>query len=276
MTSPRRNLIRLPGGRAFAWTEWGPPAGRPVIFCTGAGMSGSLGFGEDLLDAFGLRLIAPDRPGLGRSDPDATRTLASWLADIRHLDLTDPVAVGFSQGAPFALALSPLVAAITIVCGQDDFGWPATASRLPAEVAAMVAEARRDPAGFERQIAGTATAGWLWTMIMTMSAPADRAVFEAPGFGGRYRACLDEGFAQGAAGYARDLVLTWNDWPMAPEAVAAPVQLWYGRQDTSPVHSPDFGATLARRLPRATLNVVEDQGSAILWTRARDILAGLR
>lgn len=267
---------RLPDGRILAWYEWGPATGRPVVFCTGAGMSGSLGFGEDILDDLGLRLIAPDRPGLGASDPHPEKTLASWADDIAHLDLRDAAAVGFSQGGPFALALAPLVESVAIVCGQDDFGHAETFRQLPAEVAAMVTAARQDPAAFERQIAASATADWLWQMIMGMSAPADRDIFASPPFADRYRACLADGFTQGAAGYARDLAVTWNDWPMRPEDIATPVRLWYGRQDTSPVHSPDFGATLARRLKQATLTVVEDQGSALLWTRARDILAGLR
>lgn len=271
--------IRLPDGRRLAWHQWGPATGRPIIFCTGAGMSGSLGFGLDCLDALNLLMIAPDRPGLGASNLHPARTLTSWAEDVARLPgLPGAGAVGFSQGGPFALALAAagLVDRVALVCAQDDFGHAGTAGRLPAEIAAMVAAARRDTAGFERQIAATATAGWLWDMIMAMSGPTDRAVFGGPDFAGRYRACLDEGFVQGAGGYARDLVLTWNDWPMRPEEIATPVQLWYGRQDTSPVHSPDFGATLARRLPNATLTIDDDAGSAILWTRARDILAGLR
>lgn len=270
--------IDLPDGRRLAWHEWGPVTGRPVIFCTGAGMSGSLGFGEDCLEDLGLRLIVPDRPGLGGSDPHPSKTLTSWADDIARLPgLQGAAAVGFSQGGPFALALAAagLVDRVALVCAQDDFGHAATAAQLPPEVAAMVAAARQDPAGFERQIAGTATAGWLWDMIMTMSSEGDRAVFGDPDFAGRYRACLDQGFAQGAAGYARDLALTWNDWPMGPEDIATPVRLWYGRQDTSPVHSPDFGATLARRLPNAALTIDDGAGSAMLWTRARDILADL-
>ncbi len=270
--------LDLPDGRRLAWHQWGPATGRPVIFCTGAGMSGSLGFGTDCLDGLNLRLIAPDRPGLGASTPHPSKTLTSWADDIARLpDLQGATAVGFSQGGPFALALAAagLVDRVALVCAQDDFGHTATAALLPPEVAAMVTAARYDPAGFEQQIAATATAGWLWDMIMAMSGQGDRAVFGGPDFAGRYRACLEEGFAQGADGYARDLVLTWNDWPTRPEDIATPVRLWYGRQDTSPVHSPDFGATLARRLPNARLTIDDDAGSAMLWTRTGDILADL-
>jgi hypothetical protein len=49
-----REALRLPDGRTLAWSRWGPPAGRPVLFCTGAGMSGSLGFALAALPALGL------------------------------------------------------------------------------------------------------------------------------------------------------------------------------------------------------------------------------
>jgi hypothetical protein len=63
---------------------------------------------------------------------------------------------------------------------------------------------------------------------------------------------------------------------MKVEEIQAPVDLWYGRLDTSPAHSPDFGATLAERLPNASLSVDEAEGGSILWMRARDILKRLR
>ena len=47
----RRGSLRLKDGRALAWSEWGPVEGLPVVFCTGAAMSGSLGFGAGELSA---------------------------------------------------------------------------------------------------------------------------------------------------------------------------------------------------------------------------------
>lgn len=109
----------------MAWSEWGRPDGLPVLFCTGAALSGSLDFGARDLPDLGLRLLASDRPGLGWSDPDPGKTLASWVEDIRELveaeGLGVPLAVGSSQGAPFAFALAGggLVGALSIVSGQD-------------------------------------------------------------------------------------------------------------------------------------------------------------
>lgn len=73
----RQATIRLRAGRVLAWSEWGSPGGLPVLFCTGAALSSWLGFGADALPELGLRLIAIDRPGLGRSDPHPDKTLSS-------------------------------------------------------------------------------------------------------------------------------------------------------------------------------------------------------
>ena len=86
---------------------------------------------------------------------------------------------------------------------------------------------------------------------------------------------LEEGFMQGSRGYARDLAVTFGRWPFAPESVSVPVDLWYGGLDTSPVHSPDFGATLATRLPAASITVDDAAGGTVLWTRTADILGAL-
>ncbi|OJH34637.1 alpha/beta fold hydrolase [Cystobacter ferrugineus] len=278
----RQSSLRLSDGRTLAWSEWGPTEGLPVLFCTGAAMSGSLGFGASDLAALGSRLIAIDRPGLGASDAHPGKTLASWVEDTRQLlsalgSPRDVTAVGFSQGAPFALALAgrELVKAVAIVSGQDDLAWPALAHRLHPDVAAMVRAARQDPEGFEQSFAGMATADGLWQLILGMSGERDRALYQSEPFGTAYQRCLREGFSQGARGYARDLVNALGPWLVEPERISVKVDLWYGGQDTSTVHSPDFGVSLAARLPNATLTVDSHEGGSILWTRARDILARL-
>jgi pimeloyl-ACP methyl ester carboxylesterase len=59
------------------------------------------------------------------------------------------------------------------------------------------------------------------------------------------------------------------------EDITARVDLWYGALDASPVHSPDHGETLARRIPRCRRHVVADAGGSILWTHGTEILRAL-
>ena len=273
-----REALRLPDGRTLAWSRWGADTARPVVFCTGAGMSGSLGFGLPALPALGLQLLAVDRPGLGRSSPHPTKTLHTWVDDVAYLmasrGLQDALAVGFSQGGPFAVALggAELVDAVAVVAGQDEFR--AVRHLLRPEVAALLAGAEADPDGFERTIARDATAEWLWSLVIGMSSGEDRELYTGV-LGPAYRTALEEGFSQGAGGYARDLRLALGPWPTAPEQIPVPVDLWYGGQDTSPVHSPDHGRSLAARFPRSRRHLLPGEGSSLLWTRGTDILATL-
>ncbi|CAN7724067.1 alpha/beta hydrolase [Rhizobium sp. LjRoot98] len=279
--SLRQDYIVLPDGRRLAWSEWGPIGGRPIIFCTGAAMSGSLGFAEADLSSLGGRLIGIDRPGLGRSDENLDSSLNSWTRDVETLiearELKDAVAVGFSQGAPYALQLgaSEVVRGVAVVSGQDDFNFEPTFDKLDKEFITMFQSFRVDPESFTKNLSELATADWLWTMVMTNSSDADRAVFGAEPFANAYRRCLDEGFVRGSGGYTRDLQNTWSTWPFRVEDVHVPVDLWYGEMDTSPVHSPDFGQILSTRIPRCRLFCKEEFGSALLWTLGREIITEL-
>ena len=144
------------------------------------------------------------------------------------------------------------------------------------DVAGMVTAIQQDALGFEQRFAQTATPDGLWRLIIDMSAERDRVLYESNPFSKAYQRALREGFSQGALGYARDLVNTLSSWPVKPEDITIPVDLWYGRLDTSTVHSPDFGATLALRLPNASHTIDPKEGGSILWTRSRDILAKLK
>lgn len=283
VTPPERQAtMRLHDSRRLAWSEWGAVDGIPVLFCTGAGMSSWLGFGASDLPSLALKLIAIDRPGLGLSDPHPNKTLSSWVDDTREFIQTNalhPVlAVGFSQGAPFAFALAGqgLVKAIAIVSGQDELTHPRLRPLLHPDVAGMIATVRQDPVGFEQHFSQIATPEGLWQLIIGMSAQRDRRLYESETFGVAYQRALQEGFAQGAQGYARDLVNTFSPWTVKLKDITVPVDLWYGGLDTSTVHSPDFGSTLASRLPNASHTIDPEEGGSILWTRSGDILTKLK
>lgn len=274
-------ITRLADGRRVGWAAWRPEDGRPVLLCSGAALGRSLGFGTDHLHRLGVRLLTVDRPGLGASDSAPGRTLADWARDVEQLAaalaLGDLRIAGFSQGASFALACAAagLPRAVAIVAGQDDLAHPAFADRLDPAVSGLVRAVAADPAGVEASFAETASAAMLWELIVGSSSAHDLAVYTAPDFAPAFRRALDEGFTQGAAGYARDLVLALGRWPLDLGAIRVPVDLWYGERDASPVHSPDFGATLAERMPTARRRVLSDAGGSLLWTHAEAILTAL-
>ena len=273
----RSGAFRLPDGRRLAWHEWGPRDGAPVRFMPGAGTSGRLGFALEHLDELEVRLIGIDRPGLGGSDPAPGKTLDSVAGDIGAFiaaEFTSSVrAVGYSQGAPFVLALAAQghVTALTLVAGQDDFANKNTRALLPDFVAEMCERIETEPESVAREVA-QADPDWLRNFIIETSHRDAAALYSAEPFASAFAAALQTCFAQGSAGYVRDLLIAAGRWPFAAEDITIPVDLWYGLDDASPVHSPDFGETLSRRFPRASLHQIEGEGGRILWTRGADIL----
>ncbi|MGW5863468.1 alpha/beta fold hydrolase [Streptomyces sp. NPDC055239] len=269
---------RLSDGRTLGWAEWGPLDGVPVLLCPGAATSRWLGVGAGAVEALGVRLVSVDRPGLGASTPAPGRTFSTVTGDIRQLcvlrGLGRPAVVGNSQGAPFALACAAegVASALAVVSGGDEVAAPEFASSVAPDVRGLVERTACDPTGAEEFFAGF-TADAMWDMVMAGSPESDLAVYQDPGFAAAYRRALGEGFAQGAAGYARDTVLTMGRWPFALDAITVPVDIWYGERDTS--HSPDNGTLLAARLPGAHRRVVPGIGGALLWTHAEPILVSL-
>ena len=79
-------FVRLRDGRRLGFTEYGDPAGFPVVNC-----HGGLACRLDVAAADGvardasIRLISPDRPGVGLSDPRPGRTVLDWAADVSEL-----------------------------------------------------------------------------------------------------------------------------------------------------------------------------------------------
>jgi len=112
MTLPRiDNVVQLPDKRQLAYAEYGESNGAPVFVFHGLpGSSLSWGYIPDNPFPPGLRIIAPDRPGYGRSDPKPDRSLLDWTDDItalaNALEVEKFSVLGVSGGGPGALAYS--------------------------------------------------------------------------------------------------------------------------------------------------------------------------
>ncbi|MGY1811726.1 alpha/beta fold hydrolase [Blastococcus sp. SYSU D00820] len=277
----RLGSTRLPDGRRLAWSEWGPETGRPVLLFPGAATSRHLGLTAGALSGLDVRLMSIDRPGLGGSDPHPGRTLGTWADDVAAFvalrELGRPAGVAFSQGAPFGLACAAagVLSALAVVSGTDELAAPEVRPALVPDVARLVELGGADPAAAAAVFAQLATTDAMWQMVLGMSGPADRAVYEEASFAAAYRQAMEEAFVQGPEGYATDTLLSMRPWPFAADAIDVPVHLWYGALDTSPVHAPDAGARLHRAVPGSRHTVLADEGGALLWTRGREVLTAL-
>lgn len=102
-------FVSLSDGRRLAYAEYGDPGGTPVTFLHGTPGSRVLAaLFDDVAAAEGVRLLAYDRPGCGRSSPHPDRTLrdagAALAAVLDDAGVATAGVVAFSGGAPPAVA----------------------------------------------------------------------------------------------------------------------------------------------------------------------------
>ncbi|KAK3399910.1 hypothetical protein B0T20DRAFT_391454 [Sordaria brevicollis] len=113
LCSPRLSQkIRHPQtGRVISFSEVGDPNGSAVFCCVGMGLTRYItAFYDELALTLKLRMITPDRPGVGDSEPysDGNTTPLSWPDDVyaicQALKITKFSILAHSAGAIYALA----------------------------------------------------------------------------------------------------------------------------------------------------------------------------
>ncbi|KAK3956621.1 hypothetical protein QBC32DRAFT_386686 [Pseudoneurospora amorphoporcata] len=98
-------------GRVISFSEVGDPNGSAVFCCVGMGLTRYItAFYDELALTLKLRMITPDRPGVGDSEPysDGNTTPLSWPDDVyaicQALKITKFSILAHSAGAIYALA----------------------------------------------------------------------------------------------------------------------------------------------------------------------------
>ncbi len=106
----RRTLavVRLADGRWLNVREFGARDGYPVLYNHGGLLCGEdIAVAHAVAQRLGVRLIAPDRPGVGTSSVKPCRRVVDWRDDVAEIlaGVGDYAALGWSLGGPYALAL---------------------------------------------------------------------------------------------------------------------------------------------------------------------------
>ncbi len=240
--------IDLPGGRVIGYWDGGDPVGRAVILHPGTPETRVMGrWGHDAAVAAGVRLVAVDRPGYGRSTPDTDpsllRTGMDTAAMAAAMGLSEYAVVGLSGGGPFAVATAVAdpdhVHALGVLGGigpwrvlEDDSRDPDGARCLDLHDAGDVAGAwdcmRRDVDQAYADLAALDDAARADTILARIGVgsrlsgdPAYRALWAD-----NMRVVVDS-----FDGSAFDNIAWGARWDVDPRDVAAPTRLWYGELD---------------------------------------------
>ena len=290
MTDARRHLIPLASGRRVAVLEYGDPHGAPLFYFHGwpaAGVQGAL------LDAaareLGVRVLSPDRPGIGASDFHPQRRLLDWPPLLRELAAALGIArcrvLGVSGGGPYALAsawaLPELVEVAGVVCGAPQLAGIGPTRGLQPAYRLLLGLHRRSPGVVRGLFHALRPLGRLrtppWFVGLTarhLLPPCDVAALTDPSSGALAMNAMRESWRQSALGTFTDAEIYAAPWGFPLRDVRVPVRLWHGAEDRS--FAPAFAESVARELPACTFRLVPGVGHYSLPIRhAREIVADL-
>ena len=277
--------FELHDGRLVWYLDEGPDDGVPVVFCHGS-PSSRLAAVDHVSRAVdrGGRLIAPDRPGLGHSDPEPGRSLAGWAGDVAELLNDLRVArfrvLGVSGGGPYALALAwalpDRVERVALLSSPGSFDIPGAmdgmsrAHRLTWRMARwsprmlgwllgrQAAALQQDPTRFEQAI------------VDSMHG-ADREALESLDAEGRRHfitAPLVEALVNGTKGAVEDLRAIRAPWGFGVQSIEVPVHLWHGEADDATPRQ--MGGWLAAMIPGAQAHFLPGEGHTSTILRYAD------
>ncbi len=277
--------VRLPDGRMLGYADWGDPAGAPVIYCHG-GLSSRLDveWASSICAERGVRLIAPDRPGLGLSSMQQNRTLLDWPKDVMALadglGIKKFAVLGWSLGAIHAMAcaygIPPErltrtaavggVVPLTDAAGQGQVGFltdrilGALSGKAPWLAGALLMFSKQMPPAVVK-----------WSLLRDLS-PADKAVV-SPLSAHDATAFFYESLRQGPAGQIQEYRVMYAPWGFRLEDIGGEMQIWQGEDDSLAL--PVNGPQLAARIPHSMLTTVPNAGHFLLHTNTAKVLDAL-
>jgi pimeloyl-ACP methyl ester carboxylesterase len=260
----RTTTVRLDGERRIAYAEYGRPDGVPVVFLHGTPGSRLLG---RLFDAAarerGVRVLALDRPGYGRSTPWPTRSVrdagAFVGAVLDDADVETAGLVAFSGGAPHAFATAAArpdrVDRVDVVSGATP---PDVAEETPAVQRALARLATTTPAVLRGLFRGQA---WFADRLDPSfvvaqytsggdAEPVPEAAAEV------VKADFVEAFARHRSGAVTEFRNAAREWGVRLDEIDADVCFRHGENDANvPI---DGVRRLAATIPTARLEVLDD------------------
>ena len=273
-------------GRRLAYLEVGDPGG-PLVIHNHGGPSSRL---EARLFAHTastnrLRLVCVDRPGIGRSSSQQSRTYAGWADDMTTvadaLGHREFGVTGWSEGGPWALAaaayIDPLrLRHVSSIAGGSygALGDNWAADHLSKADALGGSLALHFKPAFHLMYAaiGVTAKHFSATYIKQLQKAVndyDRQILRQPDFEATFGEASAECFAQGSDGLVRDSELLYRSWAFDVASIERRVHMWQGTDDR--LVNAYINEAVADRMPGAVWHQVEGAGHFVAIGSADEI-----
>ena len=260
--------IKLGDGRLLGYAEYGSPEGQPIFYFHGF-PSSRLDwqfFNDDkMLAELNVRVIAPDRPGYGLSDPKPGRKMIDWPEDVLelvdNLQIDEFAALGISGGGPYAAScaygIGDRLVKSGIVCGmgpadspgmKDGASWtlpskPSILRRFMLMLTSMGLQ--RDPDQFLSKSKETIS-------------KLDGQLLDQPELATIFINGMREAFRNGVGAANQEATLYTRPWGFNLGDITSEVYLWHGEQDLNVAVS--VGHYVADAIPNCQATFLKEEG----------------
>jgi len=273
--------LALPNGARVAWDSFGDRDGFPLLYFHDTGSSRlEAALLHQSAQRCGYRLIAFDRPGVGRSDYFVCKSTRAFCENmLQLLGKLGIVRFGIvSKGGGGIYALQ--------VCRMSP-------ERVAAQVnlAGVPARTLASPRGFCAALAGIAPSavGALLRLkpFFSPDAPgtvleklrkelgfSDKKILAMPDVANILEADQAESVRAGYRGMAQDFAISFRKLDMPLEEIAVPTEIWHGCADRLTLRADC--EYLASRLPRARLHRVSQRGHFFFVQHMDQVFGSLR
>lgn len=267
-----------PDGRSLSYCEYGNPDGRAIFFFHSVrGSRLEVPGSAEALERLNLRLIVPDRPGYGRSDPLENRTTDQLAGDLAaladHLGQRRFMLLGYSLGGFLALhcaaRLGERVERLGLVSALAPSQVDQQGRTLKGLFRLAVTLADKAPPLAERILSQMART-ILKNPQKHLKSHTDRKLLENPQTRDRYLRAMAESCSRGSGGFVEDLKAVARTPNLLPEQLELPVYLWHGNLDGE--IDVRQAICLDKWLTNSELTLLPDGGHFFIYERWEQIL----
>lgn len=264
--------LQLKNGLVLGYAEYGDPQGEVMFYHHGwpsARVQGVLM--HEVALKYRLRIIAPDRPGIGLSDFQPKRTLLDWpdtLAELAaHVGAEKFHVLAWSGGGPYLLAVAKVMPerllSATVCCGapplmflgyQHMFWVYRFMIRLRAYAPWMLALVL----SLGKKIAGGDPTRPPLRWLMRMLGTEDRRVLSDPAIFHVVSRGVIESMKNGPRMVIADADIYLSEWGFEVSHIHMLVHFWHGKADRN--ISWKYSEQIAAIMPHVTTRWFEHEG----------------
>lgn len=266
------HVITLSNGLRLGYAEYGDPRGEVAFYFHGWPSSRLQGcLFDELAKKHGMRLICPDRPGIGLSDPQPGRTLEDWQQTLTelaaHVGADNWHVIAWSGGGPYVLATALLMPkrllSASIICGAPPLIFLGDREmfwiyRLLIQLRKLLPTVLGGILKLGAVIARMRPGCLVHRLLLKMLGAEDRRILSDPKVFKVVCEATLGALNRPAADVIADADIYLSEWGFEVSRISMPIHFWHGKQD----RNIDWTYTqrLASLIPHAVTHFSEHDG----------------